>query len=245
MLSLIPLYSQHGYKALDLNFCEMMNPGNTIDDGYITKLAEIREEHGLEYIQAHAPYPRDYSVLSREGRKESDDLILKAAGYASALGIPHIVIHPIRGTVAENISYFRHLADAMDIRIGIENMEGSDEICRAEDLLEIVSALSGKAGIVLDTGHAHMRGLSIPGFIRTAGEYLIGTHIADNNGREDQHLLPGFGTIPWEEAMEAFRECYSGYLTYECMKFSAGLPFAAAGSVIDLSLSIAENLLKL
>lgn len=245
MLSLLPLYASHGYRALDLNFCEMMNPHSSIDEGYIARLAELRDRYGLEYIQAHAPYPRDYRSLAEEGRRASDAEICRAAGYAHSLGIPHIVIHPIRGTVQDNIDYFSRLLGQIDIRIGIENMEREDEIYRVDDLLEIASHLNGRAGIVLDTGHAHMRGLSIPDFIRTAGDMLIGTHIADNDGKEDQHLLPGFGTIDWEAAMAAFRESYGGYLTYECMKFSANLPFSLSGAVIDLSLSIAGDLLGL
>ena len=32
MLSLIPEYAAHGLKALDLNFCEMMNPCSALRD---------------------------------------------------------------------------------------------------------------------------------------------------------------------------------------------------------------------
>ena len=45
MLSLIPQYAAHGLKALDLNFCEMMNPSSELrDDGenYIRSLLEMK-----------------------------------------------------------------------------------------------------------------------------------------------------------------------------------------------------------
>ena len=251
MDQLIPLYARCGYEALDLNFCEMMNPGSILNGPgaweYIDRLKALRDEHGLEYIQAHAPYPRDYAALDTADRKASDEAVLRSMEFASALGIPHIVVHPIRGTARDNAAYFSSLLERQEtpIVIAIENMETRGEIWDADTLMEITEALSPMAGICLDTGHAHMAGADIPDFIRTAGSRLIGLHAADNNGKEDQHLLPGFGTIDWEAAMAAFRESYGGYLTYECMKFSANLPFSLSGAVIDLSLSIAGDLLGL
>ncbi len=244
MLSLIPIYAEHGYKALDLNFCEMMNPDSAIDSGYIERLASLREAYKLSYIQAHAPYPRDYLKLSEEDKRKSDRQIITACSYAAELGIPHIAIHPIKGSIRENIGYFSRIADQISITIAIENMEGTDEISRADQLLEIASALGGKAGILLDTGHAHMAGLSIPDFIRDTASFLIGTHIADNDGKSDQHLLPFFGTIDWKETMKAFRQHYSGCITYECMRFAQHVPFSLAPDIIGLSLRIGRILLE-
>ena len=243
MLSLIPQYAAHGLKALDLNFCEMMNPSSELrDDGenYIRTLLEMKKELGLEYVQAHAPYPRDYRSLSPEDRLASDKMILASMRHAETLGIPHIVIHPIRGSVNDNASYFLSLLDRCggDIRIAIENMEGEDEIGSAEELLEIRERIGERAGICLDTGHANIRGEDICAFIRLCGKHLIGTHIADNDGKRDLHLLPGFGNIAWEEIIPAFRESYSGCLTLECMFFSRGLPHSAADQVIDLALAV-------
>ena len=250
MLSLIPQYAAHGLKALDLNFCEMMNPSSELrDDGenYIRTLQEMKKELGLEYVQAHAPYPRDYRSLSPEDRLASDKMILASMRYAETLGIPHIVIHPIRGSVDDNVSYFLSLLDRCggDIRIAIENMEGEDEIGSAEELLEIRERIGERAGICLDTGHAHMCGHSIPDFIHRAGDYLIATHIADNNGHKDEHLLPFFGTIDWESAMKAFNESYKGYLNYECMYFGKAFPQKSGEAIASLSYDIANLLLSL
>ncbi len=250
MLSLIPEYAGHGLKALDLNFCEMMNPSSELrdhGDGYIESLLRLKEDLGLGYIQAHAPYPRDYKALSLSDKILSDNEILKSMKYAETLGIPHIVIHPIKGSVKENITYFSSLLDRYDgsIMIAIENMEGEDEIGSAEELLEIAGSLGERAGICLDTGHANIRGEDIPAFIRSCGKHLIGTHIADNDGKSDQHLLPGFGSIRWEEVIPAFRSTYDGFLTLECMFFSRRLPQSLSGNIISLALAVNEWLLSL
>ena len=250
MLSLIPEYAGHGLKALDLNFCEMMNPSSELrdhGDGYIESLLRLKEDLGLGYIQAHAPYPRDYKALSLSDKISSDNEILKSMKYAETLGIPHIVIHPIKGSVKENITYFSSLLDHYDgsIMIAIENMEGEDEIGSAEELLEIAGSLGERAGICLDTGHANIRGEDIPAFIRSCGKHLIGTHIADNDGKSDQHLLPGFGSIRWEEVIPAFRSTYDGFLTLECMFFSRRLPQSLSGNIISLALAVNEWLSSL
>ena len=242
MLSLIPEYAAYGLKHLDLNFCEMMNPVSELRDNgaaYIGKLIEMKEEHGLSYIQAHAPYPRNYTLLTKEEKELSDKEIVLSMRYAEQLGIPHIVIHPIKGSVEENASYFSSLLErsGTSIMIAIENME-DDGISQPDDLMEICERLGGRAGICLDTGHANMRSLDIPTFIRTCGEKLIATHIADNDGKSDQHLLPGFGNICWEDVIPAFRESYGGYLTLECMFFSRRLPRMLSGSIIDLALAV-------
>lgn len=251
MDTLIPLYAESGYKALDLNFCEMMNPYSILNTGkawdYIEKLQEEKEKYSLSYIQSHVPYPHDYRSLSMEGKELSDNSILKAMEFSSALGIPHVVIHPIKGSVQDNINYFSSLLDRQKepIKIAIENMETREGIWSADELIEMAKALSPMAGICLDTGHAFIAGENIPDFIRKAGKLLLGTHIADNDGKKDLHLLPGFGKIEWESVMKAFRESYEGYLNYECMFFSRNLPQSLSKDVINLSLEIGKWLLSL
>ena len=251
MDTLIPIYAGCGYKALDLNFCEMMNPGSVLNTEkcgeYIKKLKEEKEIHGLEYIQAHAPYPRDYTVLDKEEKNASDALILKAMDAAAELGVPHIVVHPIKGSIKENIGYFESLIERQHtpVKIAIENMETRNEIWSAEDLISICRSLEPMAGICLDTGHAFIAGEDIPSFIKKTGDLLIGTHIADNDGKEDLHLLPGFGKIKWEEVVKALKDSYSGYLNYECMFFSKNLPWSLSEDIVRLSLSIGSWLLSL
>lgn len=246
MTELIPLYASYGWRNLDLNFCEMMNPGSELNDGrsgaYIETLLKLKKELGVSYVQAHAPYPRD-SRMS----ESSNSSILRSMDYAERLGVPVIIIHPVKGTVEENVSYFRFFLERHQgpVRIAIENMEAREEVSDVDTLLAIAGALGERAGICLDTGHLHMTGGDIPSFIRKAGKRLIATHIADNDGRSDQHLLPGFGTIDWESVMRAFDECYSGYLNYECMFFSRNLPEELSGDVIALSLRIMDWLISL
>lgn len=246
MLEIIPRLAGYGYRRLDLNFCEMMNPASDIDEEYIASLKRLGKDLGLEYVQSHVPYPRDWTALDEAEREASDALVADAIRYSVSLSIPAIVIHPIRGGVKENVDYLRRflpLVSGTGCRLAVENMESEAEVSTPDQLIAIVQELGDDAGICLDTGHAHMRGLDIPGAIRSFGDLLIATHIADNHGEKDEHLLPFFGTIAWEEVMKAFSDIgYKGALTYECMFFTRHLPRSLEEDVVALSLHIARVL---
>lgn len=246
MSELIPIYAKHGYNKLDLNFCEMMNPTSDLKEEdkaeiYISKLMQLREEWNLEYFQCHLPY-------KMKGQDQKDiSLIKKALGYCGTLSIPVAVIHPIKGSISDNVEYFESLGPFIPTgtKLAIENMENKDEIYSSEALLEIISSLSFPAGICLDTGHANITGIDIPKFIEDSKATLIATHIADNDGSKDQHLLPGFGTIKWEDVIPAFKKHYSGYLNYEAMFFSKGISEKLSNEIIALSKAIGSWLLAL
>jgi sugar phosphate isomerase/epimerase len=37
--------------------------------------------------------------------------------------------------------------------------------------------------------------------VETAAEHLIATHVHDNHGRDDEHLVPYCGSINWDTAL--------------------------------------------
>ena len=80
------------------------------------------------------------------------------------------------------------------------------------------------AGICMDFGHAHMMG-DVPDAIETAAEHLLTTHVHDNRGREDEHLVPYKGTIDWPAALVTMRKIgYDG--TYLMELANSGTPAA-------------------
>lgn len=244
MTEAVPMLASGGFKVLDLNFCEMMGPSSPLNDeradSYISELDELRKSSGLEYFQCHLPYPRN-----SEESNESNALIFKAIGYAERLGIKTAVIHPIKGSAAKNIAYLdKFIRNSSSISFAVENMEREDEIHSADSLLAIAANLD-RTGICLDTGHANVMGEDIPEFIYKAGSYLIATHLSDNDGKNDLHMLPGMGNIKWEEVIPAFRESYSGYLNYEAMFYGRNLPSSFRKKTIEMSISISSWLLSL
>ena len=71
------------------------------------------------------------------------------------------------------------------------------------------------AGICLDYGHAHLMG-DLGEAIEAVSGHLMTTHVHDNGGRTDDHLVPFSGTIDWERAMMATQKIgYDGVLMLE------------------------------
>lgn len=55
-----------------------------------------------------------------------------------------------------------------------------------------------------DIGHAHLRG-AIEQEFDLMKNRIRSTHVHDNDGREDQHLFPGEGSIDWTKAMRLLK----------------------------------------
>ena len=70
-------------------------------------------------------------------------------------------------------------------------------------------------GICLDYGHAHLMG-DLGDAIETISGHLWTTHVHDNGGRRDDHLVPFAGSIDWDVAMmETQKIGYDGVLMLE------------------------------
>ncbi len=72
----------------------------------------------------------------------------------------------------------------------------------------------GRTGACLDVGHAHLTG-GAPEAVERLGGHIITTHIHDNRGRTDDHLVPFDGTIDWTATLVALSKVgYAGPLDF-------------------------------
>ena len=79
-----------------------------------------------------------------------------------------------------------------------------------EDRLEGVDV-----GICLDYGHAHLM-TDVAEAVETVSGHLWTTHVHDNHGKRDEHLVPYGGSINWDEAMMTTQKIgYDGVLMFE------------------------------
>lgn len=80
----------------------------------------------------------------------------------------------------------------------------------SEDADEIVGH-----GVCLDVGHAHLMSGAIDA-VETLGGHLVTTHIHDNSGKRDDHLVPFQGTIHWSALVMALEKVgYDGVWMFE------------------------------
>ena len=147
-----------------------------------------------------------------------------------AVGVKNAVLHcdPMRGSelsmdekLAANLEKLLQLQDYLKekgygIRICLENLGAI--VNNIDDLLGLVNRLEeAHFGICLDTGHLNMHGGDQVDFIRRAGSRLHALHIADNEGKEDQHMMPfGKGHVNFAAVVDALREVdYDGLFNLE------------------------------
>jgi sugar phosphate isomerase/epimerase len=72
-----------------------------------------------------------------------------------------------------------------------------------------------EVGICFDSGHSHLKA-RVESEIRDGGRWIVSTHLHDNHGINDEHLVPFDGTIDWEKVLEAFDVIgYQGNLILE------------------------------
>jgi sugar phosphate isomerase/epimerase len=120
-----------------------------------------------------------------------------------------------RDAARRSIEELQRLAEPLGVRVAVEVIP--NELSRAGSLVHFVEeVLEGdNVGICLDFGHAHMDG-DLVDAIETVSEHLIATHVHDNRGRTDDHLIPFDGTIDWAAALATIQKVgFDGTLLLE------------------------------
>jgi sugar phosphate isomerase/epimerase len=75
---------------------------------------------------------------------------------------------------------------------------------------------SDNFGMVLDTGHQNAQKEILPLSVEKLGKRIFYVHVSDNDGRTNEHLALGKGTIDWEGVFTALRKHgYDGYIAID------------------------------
>lgn len=142
----------------------------------------------------------------------------RMASQGSALRSGAEPAHDGRAAARRSIEELQRVAEPLGIQIAVEVIP--NELSRAGSLVHFVEddvdGLEGRpVGICLDVGHAHMDG-DVVDAIETVSEHFVTTHVHDNRGRADDHLVPFEGTIDWPAALTAIQKVgYEGPLMFE------------------------------
>ena len=189
------------------------------DPEAIAQLRTWLNETGLELHGIHAPisdrYPTEgatsYSIASADAssRQAAMREIGLALGIARELPFDTMVVHlgatakgesNVRAAGARSLEEICRLAEPLGVRLAVEVIP--NELSSATALVTMIERdfEGAPVGICMDFGHAHLMG-DVADAIETAAEHLITTHVHDNRGRDDDHLVPYLGTIDWPAAL--------------------------------------------
>jgi sugar phosphate isomerase/epimerase len=120
-----------------------------------------------------------------------------------------------RDAARRSIDALQALAAPLGVSIAVEVIP--NELSRAGSLVHFVEDIveTEGVGICFDFGHAHMDGDLIDA-LETVSEHLLTTHVHDNRGRTDDHLVPFEGTIDWPAALTTLQKVgYDGPMMLE------------------------------
>jgi sugar phosphate isomerase/epimerase len=200
----------------------------------VADLQQWLSDAGLALHAVHAPIGESFaggrwgpplSIASphRDARAHALAEVERALHIARRLPFEILVTHLGLPRPAENsrdaarrsIDALSETARPLGVRLALEVIP--NELSRANTLAHFLEEVVDvpEAGICLDFGHAHMDG-DLVDAVETVSEHLITTHVHDNRGRTDDHLVPFEGTIDWEAALTAAQKVgYEGTLMFE------------------------------
>jgi sugar phosphate isomerase/epimerase len=193
------------------------------DPAAVGTLAEWLEETGLTLGSVHAPitdrmaggqWSPAFSTGSSDQARRQAAVREAEAALAIARRIPFevLVVHlgtpGTKGNPADNTraaairsaEEICRLAEPFDVRVALEVIPNA--LSSAGSLVSMIERdlEVPHAGICMDFGHAHLGG-DVADEVEAAAEHLIATHVHDNRGRDDEHLVPYLGSIHWETVL--------------------------------------------
>jgi sugar phosphate isomerase/epimerase len=214
------------------------------DPSAIAGLGVWLKETGLSLHGIHAPItdrlaPGDKwgEVISNgvsDNAKRQAAVKEAAAALAIARQLPasvfvvHLGTPTVQGGENSRAAAFRsveeicRLAEPIGIRVALEVIP--NPLSDAQSLVTMIERdlEAPNAGICFDFGHAFLMG-DVADAIETVAEHLITTHVHDNKGKIDDHLVPFDGRINWDVALMTMQKVgYDG--TYLMELANTGSP---------------------
>jgi sugar phosphate isomerase/epimerase len=233
----LELIAAHGF-----DWVEIFATRTHVDYGDARRVAEVREwltRLNLHAWSLHAPittsfangaWGRAYSTASPDAdvRQEAIAETLTAIGAARDLGCSTIVLHlglpdgqPIppgdndAGAARRSLEPIAEACTAHDVQLALEVIP--NRLSTASAIFEWLEGDLdlGRAGACLDVGHANLTG-GAPEAVELLSGHIVTTHIHDNRGRADDHLVPFEGNIDWPATVMALSKIgYGGPLMLE------------------------------
>ena len=156
--------------------------------------------------------------LADKSHKNYAKIFAKTFAFAKKIKAGFVVVHTnegwsgereqVQNLVIRRLRNVLELGEQYGVQVLIENVGLRPKQSLLFDLPEFMALLDvfPQAGVLLDTGHAHVNGWDIPAVIKTLGKRLVACHLHDNSGQGDEHLPIGQGSIAWEAYFKAIKK---------------------------------------
>ena len=194
------------------------------DRNQVRDVAQWFRDHQVYLPSVHAPLYADadwgqsgglavsLSYLERRLRIDSMDEIKRALDIADQLPFRYLIVHMGLPDEEYDLSKFDAVMTSLEhlkvsakdrgVQLLLENVP--NELGTPERMVQFLQYTRLNLKICFDTGHAHMTHGLHPAF-ETLRTQIASTHVHDNHGEKDEHLMPFDGGIDWTEAVRDLR----------------------------------------
>ena len=212
--------ARHGISAVEI-FCAWAH-FNYHSAEVVREIATTLRDQNLTLHALHSPAERDFNPMhesnaplsicdpERVRRLEAVDEIKRALDVAEYIPFRYLVQHvgssrdPLDGrrfdAAFSSLEHLHVFAKARGVTLALENTPGN--WLRAHLRQFIIDTRLTDLRLCFDIGHAHI-GDGVQASLEAMREFLVTSHIHDNHGVKDEHLLPYEGTIEWKSALPA------------------------------------------
>ncbi|MCK5811293.1 MAG: sugar phosphate isomerase/epimerase [Clostridiales bacterium] len=229
-----------GFRVFDFCVASIGKGASRICDDdweqYIDNLGNQAKKLGVIFNQSHIPFKSgvDYRWGSEEEKAYFMEMTKRSIIATKRLGATNTVIHPstesiktegdIEASIELNHKFHSQTIELClknNINVNFENLPQYGPKRRFgsthSDLIQLVKSYNDdRFGICWDFGHGNMNMYDQTIAIKAISPYLRMTHIHDNHGEGDEHLLPYQGTANWTKIMATLKEInYEGDFTLE------------------------------
>lgn len=265
----IRLCAESGFRHVDVNFYDQGLEGNPLAEDHweewVDRIRTQAEKSGVTIYQTHAfCYRTAESTDFTIDRPWFEERIRRSIVASQRLGAEWTVIHPadfsrdptysFEKCKAFNCEYWKPFVDLgakCHVGIAFENMFQSgfkQRYCsQVDEIIDLVDTFHDNlVGICWDTGHAALSGQPQGESIRKIGSRLKAMHINDNHAlpKQDEHLMPFYGSINWLEIMEALKEVdYQHDFAYELKQATQTLPPELCSEMLCFLYHLGMNLI--
>lgn len=177
----------------------------------------------------HVPYGEDVDISNpdEDHRRKAIARVKEFIDLALEMRAKHVVLHAseriAEDTREQRVSKCRESLQELSkymqgkgVALAIETLPPDFMGNSSKEILRIVEGID-HVGICFDTNHL------VPEkpeeFVRAAGKKITTVHIADFDGVEQKHWMPGRGAIEWTKVLdELVKAGYSGPFMYEVVR---------------------------
>ena len=209
-------------------------------------------KQGVTFTQAHAPGRCEPFIAELRPTEETIEYYLEIMRRTilacETLGIKWMTVHPLSDNInteydteilkKTNLEFYSPILEfskAHGVGLAFENMARFAKFSMlkrvycmsAEELCELVDAFGDEdVGVTWDFGHGRMMIANQSTALERIGSRLKATHVQDNKGDRDAHLIPFIGgNVQWEKIMPVLTEIgYEGDFVFEAHRYSQDIP---------------------